>query len=90
MTKADVLTLAAEKGLKPVVAKESQDVCFIGKEETYADFIGRQGLLSPRPGLIEDIGGNVIGEHDGVHLFTVGQRRGINCPAEKTVLCGGH
>ncbi|MEW6077738.1 MAG: tRNA 2-thiouridine(34) synthase MnmA [Thermodesulfobacteriota bacterium] len=83
MTKAAVQSLAREMELAPVVARESQDVCFIGREETYADLIGRQVGLTRQPGLIEDIRGNVIGEHGGVHLFTVGQRRGINCPAAK-------
>jgi tRNA-specific 2-thiouridylase len=83
MTKPAVLTLAREMGLAPIVARESQDVCFIRKEETYADFIGRQVDLAPRPGVIEDVRGQVLGEHDGLHLFTVGQRRGINCPAKR-------
>jgi tRNA-specific 2-thiouridylase len=83
MTKTAVQALARDMGVAPVVARESQDVCFIGPKETYADFIGRMAGMDPRPGLIEDVHGNVIGEHDGVHLFTVGQRRGINCPAER-------
>ena len=84
MTKPEVLALAAEKGLKPLVARESQDVCFIPPEETYADFIERQTALpSQPPGQIVDMQGRVIGEHAGVHLFTVGQRRGINCPGPR-------
>ncbi len=83
MSKTEVSALAVEKGLVPVANRESQDVCFIGKEETYADFINRQVHPPPRPGLIEDMQGKVMGEHEGVHLFTVGQRRGINCPAKK-------
>ncbi len=83
MTKSAVSAMAAEAGLSPVTAKESQDVCFIDKDETYADFIRRLTGISPRPGKIENIRGEVIGEHNGVHLFTVGQRRGINCPAEQ-------
>ena len=81
MTKTAVKALAAEHGLVPVRAGESQDVCFIRPGETYGEFIARQIDTPPGPGLIEDLDGNVIGRHDGVHLFTVGQRRGINCPA---------
>ena len=81
MTKKAVIALAAELGLAPVRAGESQDVCFIRPQETYGDFIARQIHQPPGPGVIEDLYGNVIGRHDGVHLFTVGQRRGINCPA---------
>lgn len=83
MTKAAVTALAAEKNLAPLRAEESQDVCFIKPEETCGAFIARQTERPPAPGLIEDMDGNVIGQHGGVHLFTVGQRRGINCPAQE-------
>ncbi len=81
MTKTAVTALAHEKGLAPLRAGESQDVCFIRPQETYGEFIARQAGRVPQPGLIENMAGKVIGEHNGVHLFTVGQRRGINCPA---------
>lgn len=80
MTKADVKKLARQKGLHPVTREESQDVCFI-KNTSYGQFLARQKGFSPQPGLIETLDGRIIGEHHGLHLFTVGQRRGINCPA---------
>ena len=55
-------------------------MCFI-REGSYKDFIAGRGKQFFEPGLIEDIGGNVIGAHPGLHAFTIGQRRGINCPA---------
>ncbi len=76
-TKTQVRALAAEHGIAPVAVEESQDVCFV-RTGGYAEFIGREP--SP-PGLIEDMRGVVIGEHRGLHRFTVGQRRGINRPA---------
>jgi tRNA-specific 2-thiouridylase len=82
MKKSEIKQLAAKNGLHPVACRESQDVCFI-KDETYAEFIAGQTGLEPQPGLIEDTKGEVIGEHQGLHLFTVGQRRGINCPASE-------
>jgi len=78
--KEDVKKMAAGKGLHPVTRGESQDVCFI-KNDAYGDFLTRQIGLKIEPGLIEDTAGKVIGNHQGLHLFTVGQRRGINCPA---------
>ena len=78
--KSDVKQMAAQKGLRPVTADESQDVCFI-KHASYGKFLSEQKEFEPRPGLIENVNGQVIGEHGGLHLFTVGQRRGINCPA---------
>ncbi|UCD81144.1 MAG: tRNA 2-thiouridine(34) synthase MnmA [Desulfobacterales bacterium] len=78
--KEDVKKMAAQKGLHPVTRGESQDVCFI-KHDTYGDFLTKQIGLEVTPGLIEDIDGKIIGTHKGLHLFTIGQRRGINCPA---------
>jgi tRNA-specific 2-thiouridylase len=80
MKKSDVKQMAAQKGLRPVIRDESQDVCFI-KHTSYAEFLSVQKGFEPRPGLIENVKGQVIGEHNGLHLFTIGQRRGINCPA---------
>jgi len=82
MKKSDVRRLAAEKRLTPVVQGESQDICFI-KGDTYGEFLSLQPGFRSKPGIIEDIHGTVLGEHKGLHLFTIGQRRGINCPASE-------
>ena len=81
-TKEQVRQLAAEKGLQPLDRKESQDVCFI-KDSTYADFLVRTNGVRPQPGDIVDTAGQRIGTHNGLHRYTVGQRRGINCPASQ-------
>ena len=82
MTKKDVKKLAAQKGLFPVTQHESQDICFI-KGGTYGEFLARESRLKSEPGFIEDSDGNILGRHNGLHLFTIGQRRGINCPASE-------
>jgi tRNA-specific 2-thiouridylase len=82
MTKSDVRRLAKEKGLRPEIKKESQDICFI-KDNKYGDFLLQQQDFKAKPGDIVDIGGNILGRHNGLHLFTIGQRRGINCPASE-------
>lgn len=79
-TKHQTRKFAADRGLHPVTAQESQDICFI-KNGHYGEFLARQPGFVPRPGPIEDTLGRVIGRHNGLHLFTIGQRRGINCPA---------
>lgn len=80
MTKTDTIQWAKTKGLQPVVTEESQDICFI-KDGHYGEFLKAQPGFNARPGIIEDVQGNVIGEHGGLHCFTIGQRKGINCPA---------
>jgi len=82
MQKSQVRNLAAEHGLRPLVAHESQDVCFLGKQ-AYGAFLSDTLDLESLPGDgdIEDLQGNPVGRHGGLHLFTIGQRRGINCPS---------
>lgn len=74
--------IAREKGLQPAASQESQDICFIPRGE-YGDFLKRQPGFSFHPGPIEDTEGNLIGQHSGLHQYTIGQRRGINCPASE-------
>jgi tRNA-uridine 2-sulfurtransferase len=78
--KSDVQKMARQANLAAVVAAESQDICFI-KSRKYGDFFPLTEVVDTRPGPIEDIYGNQLGHHQGLHLFTIGQRRGINCPA---------
>lgn len=82
MTKSKVIEMAAGFGMEALHKSESQDICFI-KNQTYADFLSNQDKFVSSPGLISDLSGKIIGKHDGLHLFTVGQRRGINCPASE-------
>ena len=74
MTKADVRAHAARLGLRTATKAESMDVCFITRG-------GRMTFLDERvpavPGAIVDVAGAVVGRHDGVRAFTVGQRRGL-------------
>ncbi len=79
ITKSETYKIASRRGLVPVEKTESQDVCFI-KDGSYGEFLAAQPGFTPRPGQIEDLHGKVLGRHRGLHLFTVGQRRGINCP----------
>jgi tRNA-specific 2-thiouridylase len=79
-TKQNIIQMAKENNLSPVTKGESQDICFI-QNKTYGEFLISQAGFQPKHGLIEDVNGNAIGRHNGLHLFTIGQRRGINCPA---------
>lgn len=72
--KEEVRRLAAEMGL-PVAGKpESADICFI-PDNDYRSFLN--GRLGQAAGEIRDAGGRLLGRHQGVAAFTVGQRRGL-------------
>jgi tRNA-specific 2-thiouridylase len=57
---------------------ESQELCFVGEGAgAYASFVEARAGGRIRPGPIVDREGNVVGTHDGIHRFTVGQRKGL-------------
>ena len=77
LAKPVVRDIAAALELPVAQKPESQDICFVAGR-SYADFVEEQrGAAALRPGRIVDRDGSVLGAHDGVHRFTVGQRRGI-------------
>jgi len=80
MTKAETRS-HAERFALPVAAKpESQDICFV-PNGNYASIVERLRPGAGEPGDIVDLGGNVLGQHDGIINFTVGQRRGMGIAA---------
>ncbi|MGQ0823938.1 MAG: tRNA 2-thiouridine(34) synthase MnmA [Actinomycetota bacterium] len=74
LTKADVRARAATLGLRTAEKAESMDVCFITRHGRDA-FLGAR--IARRPGAVVDEKGTVVGSHDGIDRFTVGQRRGL-------------
>jgi tRNA-specific 2-thiouridylase len=78
LTKTGVRALAREHGLPNADKPESMETCFVAGA-TVADFLEAHGVLRAR-GEIVDVEGRVLGEHDGVHRFTVGQRKGLGVP----------
>ncbi len=75
LTKTAVRALARERGLPNADKPESMEVCFVG-DARLSDFLESHGVPKAR-GEIIDLEGRVVGEHDGVHRFTVGQRKGL-------------
>jgi tRNA-specific 2-thiouridylase len=81
MRKPEVRELARELGLPVAEKNDSQEICFVPNGD-YASFIDayfrEQGIQADRTaGDIVDADGRVLGEHEGTHHFTVGQRRGL-------------
>ena len=75
-SKSWVREIAREANLKAHDREESQEICFI-QGSGYADFVTGRIARKCEPGPIVDTGGNVLGEHNGIHLYTVGQRKGL-------------
>ncbi|MSQ09318.1 MAG: tRNA 2-thiouridine(34) synthase MnmA [Dehalococcoidia bacterium] len=73
--KAQVRATAREMGLPTADKPDSQDICFI-PDGDYREFLGSR-LSVTTPGDIVDSAGRVLGSHEGVHMFTIGQRKGI-------------
>jgi len=77
LRKEEVRSLARELALPVADKPDSQDLCFLSRGEDYRSFLSRQGLDSWQGGEIVDRAGRVLGRHEGVGRFTVGQRRGL-------------
>jgi tRNA-uridine 2-sulfurtransferase len=97
--KAAVRDHARRLGLAVADKADSQEICFVPDGE-YARVVERLAPARPEPGPIADAGGRVLGRHEGVHRFTVGQRKGLGLatgtplyvqeirPETKTVVVG--
>lgn len=79
LTKKQVRARAQELGPAVAGQKESQEICFIPGND-YRAFLKRRGIKA-EPGPIIDRNGRVLGRHDGVPFYTVGQRRGLGLSA---------
>ncbi len=77
-TKEQVRTLAEQMNLPTKYKKDSQGICFIGQVEI-RQFLSQ--WLAPKPGQIVDETGRVIGDHQGVHLYTIGEKIAVNTTA---------
>lgn len=77
-TKSEVRAEAVARKLPGATKGESVELCFVGSgAHAYAAFVEGRAEGRVRPGNIVDADGRVVGAHDGVHRFTVGQRKGI-------------
>lgn len=76
LTKAQVRSMSVERGLATALKPESMDICFI-PDNDYRRFLHEEQPDTIRPGPITDRKGNVLGEHQGLPLYTVGQRKGL-------------
>jgi tRNA-specific 2-thiouridylase len=76
MPKADVRALAADMGLVVAAKADSQDICFVPQGK-YSDVITKLRPDAALSGEIVHLDGRVLGRHEGILHYTIGQRRGI-------------
>ncbi len=74
LEKTQVRQIAAEHRLATSEKKDSTGICFIGKRD-FKEFIGQ--YLSYQKGSFENLKGEIVGEHDGIAYYTIGQRKGL-------------
>ncbi len=74
LLKPELRELARELGLKTADKKDSQGICFIG-EVKMEDFL--RTFIEDKPGPIVNVEGQILGQHRGLHLYTLGQRKGL-------------
>ena len=75
-TKPEIREKAVKFGLSVASRQESQDLCFLAGRD-YRQFLANHAPKSIEPGKIVDVNEKIIGEHQGLGFFTVGQRKGL-------------
>ena len=82
LTKTEVRAHARRLALPVAEKPDSQEICFV-PDHDYASFIAKRAAATPGGGVITSQEGRVLGRHDGIHRFTVGQRKGLRLSASK-------
>src|SRR5216110_17031 len=77
MTKPEIRKIAHSLGLKVADKTDSQEICFVPGNDYKAFLPSHLGENEFHRGEIYDLNGNFVGEHDGLELFTIGQRKGL-------------
>ncbi len=83
LTKTEVREKARALGLPVADKRESQDICFV-EGTTYSEFLKKrfpERIETSKRGEIRDASGRTLKTHEGIHGFTIGQRRGLHVPA---------
>jgi len=74
-TKTQTRAMATKFELKTADKPDSQDLCLIESHGSMKDFLDK--YIQPKQGYIVDLDGHVLGEHTGIHHYTIGQRKGL-------------
>ena len=78
-TKPETREIALSLGLRTAQKPESQDLCLVEHHGSMKTFLEK--YLAPKPGDIVSTAGDVLGQHAGIHNYTIGQRKGLGIAA---------
>ena len=81
-TKADTRAVARACQLKTADKEESMEICFV-PDRDYGKFLQQAGLTEKHRGEIVTLQGQVLGHHDGIEFYTIGQRKGLGLSSPK-------
>lgn len=81
-TKSDTREVARQCQLKTADKEESMEICFV-PDNNYGGFLQQAGLAQKHRGEIVDPHGHVLGHHDGIEFYTIGQRKGLGLSSPK-------
>ena len=77
LCKPEVRALARQHSLPSAETPESQDACLVEPGQSFAEMLRKRFDAPARSGQIVDEDGHLVGQHDGIHVFTIGQRKGL-------------
>ena len=83
-TKSDTREVARHCQLKTADKEESMEICFV-PDNNYGGFLQQANLVQKTRGDIVDLHGHVLGQHDGIAFYTIGQRKGLGLTTSKPV-----
>ena len=83
-TKSDTREVARHCNLKTADKEESMEICFV-PDNNYGGFLQSANLVQKTRGEIVDLHGHVLGQHDGIAFYTIGQRKGLGITTPKAV-----
>ena len=75
-SKDEIRNIARERNLKVANKPDSEDICFV-PDGNYKKFLENNSDIAPKKGKIVHINGKVLGEHNGLYNYTIGQRKGL-------------
>jgi tRNA-uridine 2-sulfurtransferase len=84
LTKTETREFARHRALKTADKEESMEICFV-PDNDYGGFLQQAGLVVRHRGEIVNLQGQVLGHHNGIEFYTIGQRKGLGISPSKPV-----